>query len=87
MFLSWGRLELKNAWIFKPGTDKPGIYRKFCILLSLSKKSKWLIMAFWASLKINNLQVIDNLKMANFRVFRQPRSISTGFPVIEKVSI
>ena len=42
-------------------------------LLSLSKKSKRRIFTILASLKINNLRVIENHKMPRFRVFRQSR--------------
>ena len=47
--------------------------KKLCVLLSLSKKSKWPILIILAPLKINNLQTRENRKMFKFRFFRQPR--------------
>ena len=47
--------------------------------LRLSKKSKWPIPIIFAPLKINNLQATENRKMPRFRVFRQPRYISSVF--------
>ena len=61
---------------------------KNCIvLLSLSKKSKRPILVILASLKINNLQATENCKMPRFRVFRQPRYISSISKRPKKVTI
>jgi len=43
------------------------------LLLSLSKKANWSIVAIFTRIKINNLQSIERTKIAIFRVFRQAR--------------